>query len=448
MSQINNDFNSYDDLQTAMFADCLANSKEIFQLIDTVFPLDSCRHYQVLPLELQGRDLTLGMLDPSNQESLRFINSIAKVFQYKLNLKLIDTQTHQIILDSYPQSSQSSPKPQNSDENKTVIDASFNIEPIPLNENQLNRRRLIDSAPTIITQPQEELAASKLNEKLPDLPPDLDFLRDLDLTPQPSAKPAQDASATLYEIPPEFLHPKTHNFGDKLADDKPTIIGGDPAQLLAAETFNPEIVVGEAQISDLIPETPGNHLEVTPEEAEEIDFLPQLIPQLSWHKLLEQAFKHQAEQIHLTRYSDRGSIIVYKNEEPQSFIERVPLPIFCSLIDEIKRMARLPQEISAHPQKVVLERFYDQERILLRLEFMLHNDKEKVMIQILRDQALRIYEQQQLDKISEQALQLAQQLEKTLRKIQACFDTGKLTNLRELQTVQSRINHQLRLLDK
>ncbi|MGL5793721.1 MAG: hypothetical protein ACRC06_04820, partial [Waterburya sp.] len=276
-------------------------------------------------------------------------------------------------------------------------------------------------------------------------------------TPQPPAKPAQDASATtLYEIPAEFLPPKTpqnHNF-----DDKPTIIGGDPAQLLAAETSspNPEIDFSEAQISDLIPETPGNHVEVTPEEAEEMDFLPQLMPQLSWQKLLEQAFKHQTEQIHLTRYSDReawatpnrGSIIVYKNEESQSFIERVPLPIFCSLIDEMKRMARLPQEISAHPQKVVLERFYDQERILLRLEFMLQNNKEKVMIQILRDQALRIYEQQQLDKISEQALQLAQQLEKTLRKIQAGFDTAKLTNLRELQTVQSRINHQLKLLDK
>ncbi|MGL4881380.1 MAG: hypothetical protein ACRC8K_09970 [Waterburya sp.] len=442
MSQINNDFNSYDALQTAMFADCLANSKEIFQLIDTVFPLDSCRHYQVLPLELEGRDLTLGMLDPSNQESLRFINSIAKVFQYKLNLKLIDAQTHQIILDSYSQNSQSSPKPQKSDDNKTVIDTSFNIKPIPLNENQLNRRRLADSAPTIITQPQEEL------NSFSDLPPDLDFLRDLDLTPQPPAKPAQDASATLYEIPAEFLPPKTpqnHNF-----DDKPTIIGGDPAQLLAAETSPPnhEIDFSEAQIADLIPETPGNHVEVTPEEAEAMDFLPQLMPQLSWQKLLEQAFKHQTAQINLTRYSDRGSIIVYKNEEPQSFIERVPLPIFCSLIDEIKRMARLPQEISAHPQKVVLERFYDQERILLRLEFMLQNNKEKVMIQILRDQALRIYEQQQLDKISEQALQLAQQLEKTLRKIQASFDTAKLTNLRELQTVQSRINHQLKLLDK
>jgi hypothetical protein len=441
MSQINNNFNSHNNLQSAIFADCLANSKNIFQLIDTVFPLDSCRHYQVLPLELQGSNLTLGMLDPSNEDSLKFIHSIAKVFKYNLEIKLIDAQTHQIILASYSPNSQPAYKPESND-NKTIIDAGFNSESIPLNKNQLNRRRLVDSAPTIITQPQEEL------NKFSDLPPDLDFLKDLDLTPQPAAKPAQDASATLYEIPAEFLATKeSHN---RNLDEKPTIIGGDPAQLLAEEAFplNPEIVFGEAQISDLIPEIPGKISEVTPEEAEEMDFLPQLLPQLSLHKLLEQACKYQTEQIHLSRYSDRGSIVVSQNNEPQSFIERVPLPIFCSLIDEIKRIARLPQEISIHPQKVALERFYDQERILLRMEFVLQNEQEKVMIQILRDRALKVYEQQQLDKISEQALHLAQQLEKTLRKIQAGFDTAELTNLRELQAVQSRINHQLRLLDK
>ncbi|MEL6496226.1 MAG: hypothetical protein AAFQ41_14055, partial [Cyanobacteria bacterium J06623_7] len=64
------------------------------------------------------------------------------------------------------------------------------------------------------------------------------------------------------------------------------------------------------------------------------------------------------------------------------------------------------------------------------------------------NKALERYEQQQLDRVSEQALQLAQQLEKTLRRIQACFDSAELTNLTELQTVHSRITHQLRLLDK
>jgi hypothetical protein len=111
-------------------------------------------------------------------------------------------------------------------------------------------------------------------------------------------------------------------------------------------------------------------------------------------------------------------------------------------------MARLPQNTSSHPQKLVLERFYQEERILLRLEFSVQQQIEAVGIQILRSRALKIYEQQQMDRISEQALDLAKQLETTLRRIQACFDSAELTNLKELQTVHSRISHQLRLLEK
>lgn len=440
---MNNDSNS-GNIKTAMFADCLANSKEIFQLIDQVFPIDSCRHYQVLPLKLVGNDLTLGMLDPQNEDSFKFVNSIAKVFKYDLEIQLIDLQTHQIILASYPQNSPQVSRAEK-DCNKTVIDTSFNPN-APLNGS--NRRRLDDSAPTIIAAEDVSTLKSENPSEATDLPPDLDFLKDLDLTPptpEKSTKSTADLAATLFEIPPEFLNPKK----PLNLDDKPTVIGGNPAELLAQEAAqkNPEIAFGDAQISELMLETLGK-MPQEPAEPETTDFLPQLTSQLSWQKLLEQAFRHQTEYISLSRYSDRGSIVVSQNELTQSCIEEVPLPIFCSLIDEIKRMARLPQSTSSHPKKVVLERFYEQERILLRLEFGLQEGIEKVGIQILRSQALKHYEQQQMDKVSEQALQLAKQLEKTLRRIQACFDSAELTNLRELQTVHSRINHQLRLLDK
>ncbi len=440
---MNNDSNS-GNIKTAMFADCLANSKEIFQLIDQVFPLDSCRHYQVLPLKLIGSDLTLGMLDPHNDDSLKFVNSIAKVFKYDLEIQLIDLQIHHIILASYPQNSPQVSRAEQ-DRNKTVIDTNFNPN-APLNGS--NRRRLTDSAPTIIAEEDVSVPKSKTPPQSSDLPPDLDFLKDLDLTtttPEKSVKPKADLAATLFEIPPEFLNQKK----PLNLDDKPTVIGGNPAELLAQEApeNNLEIAFGEAQISELIAETSGE-IPLDQAEPEIIDFLPKLTSQLSWQKLLEQAFRYQTEYISLSRYSDRGSIVVSRNESPQSSIEQVPLPIFCSLIDEIKRMARLPQATSSHPKKVVLERFYEQERILLRLEFSLQEDIEKVGIQILRNQALKHYEQQQMDKVSEQALQLAKQLEKTLRRIQACFDSAELTNLSELQTVHSRISHQLRLLDK
>ena len=74
--------------------------------------------------------------------------------------------------------------------------------------------------------------------------------------------------------------------------------------------------------------------------------------------------------------------------------------------------------------------------------------KDMIIVQILRDEAVKIYEQRQMDIISEQALNLAQELEKTLRKIQTCFESADFTNLNELRTVQSRINHQLEILSQ
>ncbi len=437
---MNNGFNS-GGFKTAMFADCLANSKEIFQLIDQVFPLDSCRHYQVLPLKLDGNHLVLGMLDPQNEESKNFANSIAKVFKYDLEVQLIDLQTHQIILANYPRNTVQSSR-QQQDDRKTVIDTSFNPN-APLKG--ANHRRAIDSAPTIISH----AATSGIDEpdlelELSDLPADLDFLKDLDLTAKPKQpdKAKVDATATLFEIPPEFNHQNPANNLDHQA----TIIA-DPAELLTPES-NHELknALEEAQISQLIAETLGQKSPIV--EPKTVDFLPQLSSQLSWQKLLEQAFKYHSEYITLTRYSDRGGIVTEQDNSVQSSLDRVPLPIFCSLIDEIKRMAKLPQNTSTHPQKLVLERFFEQERILLRLEFSVQQQLETVAIQILRGLALKTYEQQQMDRVSAQALELAKQLEKTLRKIQACFDSAELTNLKELQTVHSRISHQLRLLDK
>ncbi|MEM7590040.1 MAG: hypothetical protein AAF383_00695 [Cyanobacteria bacterium P01_A01_bin.83] len=444
---MNNASNS-GNFKTAVFADCLANSKEIFQLIDQVFPLDSCQHYEVLPLKLRDNNLSLGMLDPTNSESLKFINSIAKVFKYNLDIQLIDQQTHQIILANYPQNPTQSPSARQ-DQNKTVIDTNFNPS-LSLDNDQ--RRRRIDSAPTIISPAAD---SPTLIDAEPELPPDLDFLQDLDLTPANPAKSNKkkvEGTPTLYEIPPEFLNQQQ----PLNLDNKPTIIGGYPAQLLAqsnnqqAPLSDAEIAFGEAQISNLIAETLDNIPQTieTAQVPQNVDFLPQLMPELSWQKLLEQAFCHHTEYLTLSRHSDRGSIIARKNESTQSYIDRVPLPIFCSLIDEIKRMAKLPAATSSHPKKVVFERLHEQERILLRLEFSIEAEIETVGIQILRHHALKMYEQQQMDKVSEQALQLAKQLEKTLRRIQSCFDSAKLSNLGELQAVHTRISHQLRLLDK
>ncbi len=438
MSQINNNSNSY-NIKTAIFADCLANSKEIFQLIDEVFPIDSCRHYQVLPLKLVDNNLSLGMIDPLNEESLKFVNSIARVFQYNLEIQLIDEQTFQIILGNYPQN-----KPQSQpsgDRNQTVVDDNFNPNTASRSSNS---RRLSDSAQTVVS---ESIPAPKSNSQIPELPKDLDLFKESNsIQSAPTSvrktcepKPKKDLAATLFEIPPEFLQQKPQ---PRNLDDCPTIIGEDPAKLLAQVETSNDDAEAEAKISELINEIDDLDFDVRSK-----DFLPELLSDLSWQKLLEQAFKHQTEQINLTRYSDRAKIVALHDKLPQSTLEQVPLPIFCSLTNKIEQVAKLSDPLTT-PQKVVLEKFHEQERILLRLEFVSPKPEEKIKIQILRGHTLRVYEQQQMDRVSDRALQLAKQLEKTLRRIQVCFDSAELNNLKELQGVQSRINHQLRLLDK
>lgn len=453
MSQSNNSPYYSHDLPAAMFADCLANSKNIFKLIDTVFPVDSCRHYEVLPLKLDGNELEIGTIDPNNEESYKFVNSIAKVFKYNLSFKLIDAQTLKIILDSYSQNSQRTERAnRKKDRNKTVIDATVIEDNFDSNNssksNNYPSRKHADYAPTVISQTarQSFSPSDKVASNLEGLPADLDFLRDIDLSSPKSDKPLpaeNDKSGTLYEIPPEFLAQQKSN-SPKNLDNNPTVIADNPAELLAQHQS--ELELAEAQISDLIAEV-SNQIKES-EKIDSVDFLTKLNSQLSWQKLLEQAFKYDSEEINLTRHSDFGSINAMKNEISQSSIKQIPLPIFCSLIDEIKRMAKIPLDISNHPKKVVLERFYQEERILIRVEFTAIDKKDTVVVQIFRGKNLAVYEQQQMDKMSEQALYLARQLEKTLRKIQACFDSAEFTSIRELQTIQSRINHQLRLLDK
>ena len=451
MSHSNNSSYYSENITAATFADCLANSKNIFELIDAVFPIDSCRHYEVLPLSLEDSNLEIGMINPNNHESLKFVNSIARVFKYNLNLKLIDLQTLQIILDSYPQNLPDSKTAKGKDKSKTVVEATIieeNFKPEKFSSLNNNlRSKLADSAPTVISQPTPQSHPQSENNisNLEDLPADLDFLKDLDLSTTKTSQSSsieKNESKTLYEVPPEFLN--QHSYNSNNLDNKQTVISDNPAELI--ERHQSELELAQAQISELIAEV-SNQIE-EPEISANSDFFAELNFQLSWQKLLEQAFKYGTEEIELIRYSDRGSINAKKNKISQSSVKQVPLPIFCSLIDEIKRMAKISLELSNHPKKIVLERFYQEERILLRLEFTIKDKNETVIVQIFRGNNLKAYEQDQIDKMSERALYFAKELEKTLRKIQACFDSADFNNLRELQTVQSRINHQLRLLDK
>jgi CO dehydrogenase/acetyl-CoA synthase alpha subunit len=69
---------------------------------------------------------------------------------------------------------------------------------------------------------------------------------------------------------------------------------------------------------------------------------------------------------------------------------------------------------------VEIERSYQQEGLLLRLRVMPGTHGEEATLQVLRGVALKFYQRQQLDKLSQDALKLAQQLQRKLYQIRDC----------------------------
>jgi type II secretory ATPase GspE/PulE/Tfp pilus assembly ATPase PilB-like protein len=75
--------------------------KGIFQLIDTLIPLEFCLQYQILPLVVQDKCLLLGVVNRDDTHDLTYIRTILNSLNYLLKTQIISADIHQIILSAY-----------------------------------------------------------------------------------------------------------------------------------------------------------------------------------------------------------------------------------------------------------------------------------------------------------------------------------------------------------
>jgi type II secretory ATPase GspE/PulE/Tfp pilus assembly ATPase PilB-like protein len=123
----------------------------------------------------------------------------------------------------------------------------------------------------------------------------------------------------------------------------------------------------------------------------------------------------------------------------------IPQEIFHGVLDEFKRLARIPPGPVDRPRKVEMEQFYQGERILLRLRVMPGQYGEEGTLQVLRGQALIFYQQQQMDELGQEAIEAAQRLERKLRHIylRSQINPSSLNALDELYGFCDRLRDQL-----
>ncbi len=525
MSQPKDKSSPDQDSQPNIFVDCISNSKQIFELIDRIIPLEICLHHQVLPLELKDELLTIGMVNSKDRHTIDFLRPIVSSQGYYFRIESIDAQTHQLVLSAYLKRPAA---PSQNDRNRTMIDEDFNPAAFqkPVHSDDRNRtmidedfnpaafqrsvapndrdQTIIDEnfnpaafqrsvAPndrdqTIIDENfnpaafQRSVAPNDRDQTIIDenfnpaafqksvAPNDRDQTiidenfnpaafqksvapNDRDQTiidedfelPAPS-KHKRDLSMTLTEMSFQVDDNNLHNQETLILEDS------EPSPVMKLERDRAEFIDLTSEIQEDIfdPQSEVNKtLDVKAEPiVESQNFLAKLSHKQLWQELLTIILKREVDTLILKTNSDYGSIFSELNRQKQSILERVNLNTFTQLLNEIKVLAKLAPIPLEQPKKVAIEKVYNGERILLRLEFILARWGEEVIVQILRGELLESYEQKQMDKMLEQALALATKLEKTLKKMRICANYVDVKELNTLQSIQQEIDLQLQLLSK
>lgn len=148
-----------------------------------------------------------------------------------------------------------------------------------------------------------------------------------------------------------------------------------------------------------------------------------MLAQLPPHELILELFGRSllqnVTQISLERKQSNGRVIWSRNNRSKVLLDRVPLPLFQSLIHELKRLTDFPVKPVAKPKKIEMLRIYDKEPLLLRLRFIPGQFGEQVAIQIFRGQLLQKYQRSQMAKLSKELMQIANLMDQKLRQAAA-----------------------------
>jgi len=328
---------------------------QMFRLIDSILPFEACLYYQFLPLALEGRHLKLGMVEPQDSSALDYVRHILAYLNCSLKTERISADTHQAMLSAYLNYTHKFPPPR---------------KPVPKKDRQANRS---EPSPAI----SEELAileseTGESSDNAPTATP---------LSPQTPLVPAQ--------TPPLPNPVPLKQQQQKTEEDlpKPSVQELPPLEVQALHLSRP------------------------------IEFLATLSPKQLLQELLGRVLIGGIGRLYFERQPNQGRILWSQDGVLQSVLEGVTLSVFQGVIIELKRIVNLPLLPVLQPKQLEIERRYQQETLLLRLRVMPGNHGEEATLQVLRGVALRFYQRQQVEKLGEEALKLAQQLQRKVNEI-------------------------------
>ena len=334
-----------------------------FGLIDRILPFEACLYHEIVPLLLENRTLHLGMVTLTDAPALDYAHKILLFLNYTLVSHVISTDRHRQVLSQYLQfKGQADPCV----EEQTVFYAPEHCTPQRSEAIQASSPSSLSPHPSI----DRETLIVETPEAIDDWP--MDWV-------SPVAKPAVK----------EAHHPI-----DRRSVDDLTLIqsGHDRCQsitLAPAPPLRPPF---------------GDPLAILAVKTTYADASPKILQGLDSTELLENLLGRVLisgiGRLYFESQSDSGRVLSSTDGILQSLIERFPIDRFESLIWALKNLMNVRPEPVTEPVQVEIERWHENDRLLLRLRLMPQWEGKEVVgedatLQILRGAALRFYQQRQ-----------------------------------------------------
>ena len=178
-------------------------------------------------------------------------------------------------------------------------------------------------------------------------------------------------------------------------------------------------------------------------------FLSSLPPQLLWQELLGRVLVAGNGRIQFERLPSNGSISWSQNGNSKLSIDPVAAKTFQGVLEELKRLVKLPNIPVKQVYKGEIERSYKHERLLLLWRINPGKYGEEATVQVIRGKVLALYQKRQMEELGDRAIEIAKQLERKLEQIHNCrrINYNSLSKLSTLHELQEKINRQIKLLD-
>lgn len=130
-------------------------------------------------------------------------------------------------------------------------------------------------------------------------------------------------------------------------------------------------------------------------------------------------------------HPDHGQVLWSQEGVLQSVIA-LPPAAFQDLMSALKRMAHLPPDPVEQLSQAEVEYLYDRHPVRLRFRFMPSAQGEEATLQVLRGAALKVYQQQMMMRLEQDAMSIAQQLQGKLKEIRDRAGSGATRSQFEL----------------